>query len=384
MGFLINELNRGLVVNGRRIWISQIVNPPSTEFGISILQSYDVSLYDTSTSVSIPLSGFTDESRMVAFLSYQLFNGANTTVYNAYSQLDACVNSISEVILQRGRTGTGFHVNATVSVAQFSPSTTVYKGIWSMNTTSMAQDVSISNSNIVCTSSNTFMFHHIQTDSIITNGADGAPVDRDISLEFLNPSSIHFQRYNASRGNAQGHWYVVTHPDISVFHGTMINQTGDTTSPIGFVVDTSTTFILASHRSSAVTYNQEGGWRFYINPATNSDVVTQAWYGGETTPTAVHYQLIQHPNLYVQQKLIRAVDSSNATSITPVDINRSIAISTLRSGYSRQPRYEDTWFNHCFFRFSLNSSTYSNAYVEFMGGGNFQDTAYQVIQFPLI
>ena len=370
-----NEAARTLVYD--YLWNKYFV-PAAGGFGITHLQNIDVSLYDTSVNVSVPLSGFTDLSKMVAFVSYEIFNTQPLNMPNAYSQLDACVNSTSEVILQRGNTAAGFGINATVNVIQFSSGTTVYKGAWSMGTTDSSIDVSIGG---IITDTSSFVFHHIQS-SNLAYSQDGAPRDRAVSSRFLNSSNLNFYRGATDDASVSGHWYVVTHPDVSVHHGSFskVDDPDTTTHPIGFVVDTSTTFLLASTDTTETPFNQEGMWRLSIGPS-NSDIIAESFYTGGATVMHIHYQLIHHPDLAVERIQLRATSANTSYAITPIDLSTSIAIPTVRSGYSLQPRYEGTYFNHMFCRYHLDTSTNVISSVDYPLGDT-QDTAFQVIQFP--
>lgn len=350
----------------------------STEFGIVALQSFDVSLYDTSTSVSAPLSGFTDYDNMVGFLSYDLANSSNTTVYNGYSQIDLSLNSTDEVVLSRGVTATGFNANIQCDIIQFSPGTTVYKGDYYMDTATLIYDVSIGD---IITDTSTFVFHHIKSNSTTNQANDGDPEDRAVSSRFLNSSTVRFERRDSAKGSVWGHWFVVTHPDVSVYHGVILNQNGNNTVDVGFDVDTSTTFLLASHDSSEPEYNQEGGWRIWISTDTNRDIRTYAYYGGENSPNAIYYQLIHHPNLFVQRYLATGNQSEFDASIATIDTSRTVAIPTLRSGYSASSAFSNANFHRMFLRFTIQDEVNTKAYDT---PGVTVATSWQVVQFPQI
>jgi len=364
--------------NGRLLLSNtyQLMRSGSQAFGVASVQQVNITLSDTSLSGTTSLTGFTDLSRMVVFESHSVTNTTPSIMYNAYHQLDAYVSAINEVTISRGATVAGISITATLFVVQFSSGTSVYKGTYSMNTSTLIHDVSIGSDILT---GNTFSKHHISSTSVSRINDDGDPNDRTVSVIFLNSTTLRFQRTNSSKGSVSGHWFVVSHPELEVTHGTF-STTGDVAFGIT-AIDTSNTFLLASDYSTIQNYNGEALWALWTDGLF---IRTDSTYEG--TGEVVFYQLIKHTGLVVQQPRWATSLTTNDASITisSVDLSRTIAIDTLRSEYCQQDGYAETTLHRKFFRKTLDNNVTTSMSVTDRNGTSGVNVPWNIIQFPLI
>jgi len=288
------------------------------------IQEVVVTIADTATTGTATITTVGNLAQSVVWGSYQISVFSAQTSSDNW-QVDMWLSDASTVTIQRN--GTVGTITANVFVIQFHSSVIIQKGTFSMATSGLVSNQTITAVNLA----KSFSMHYWR---ITETGQtyDSGPAARQVSGVLTSTTNLQLERDNTatSSGPIDGHWWIAEDPGLTVtqqqFLKTTANPVTSTLASSRSVV-LADTFLVASGRTQEPVWNDEGNCDLKLSSSTQVQV-RDGFNNSETD--IVEAYIVEDSALNVQQfQLANTSAASGTQAITSVDLSLSIVVPVM-------------------------------------------------------